>query len=162
MKAFWSLFFAFCLLLSGCTTMGERMKEPVTFYYVSDNYHNDMEEVIVPEIREASGHRDDLSYLLALYSLGPATENLVSPLPGNVTIIPIERTENAITLNLSGSSQNVTEADFTLASACIALTCMELTDVLRVTVVCGDRDITIQEDNLLLYSNIQRIQEETK
>lgn len=160
MKRFLSLILLFCLLLSGCTVLGETIKEPVTFYYVSDNYKHDMEQVIVPEIREASGHREDLPYLLALYSMGPATENLTSLLPANANIILTERTENAITLSLSGNSQNMTDANFSLTSACIALTCMELTDVQQVTVVCGERDVTIREDNLLLYSHMQKLQED--
>lgn len=150
------------LILSGCSVLGERIKEPVTFYYISDNYQNDMQQVIVPEIREASGHREDITYLLALYSMGPSNEDLMFPLPKNVSIIPIERTDKAITLNVSASSSELSEADFTLTSACIALTCMELTDVDRVTVVCGDRDITIQDENLLLYSNTQQLQEDIK
>ena len=150
------------LLLSGCGIIGERIKDPVTFYYIRADYQKDMGEVIVSEIREASGHRDDLPYLLALYSMGPSNEDLIFPLPKNVSIIPIERTDRAITLNVSTPSQELSEADFTLTSACIALTCMELTDVDQVTVVSGDRDITIQEENLLMYSHTQQLQEENK
>ena len=56
----------------------------------------------------------------------------------------------------------LTEADFTLAGACIAMSCMELMDVQEVSVVCGVRKISIKKDNLLLYSDMfQNSQEET-
>ena len=161
MKRIFCLTLVFCLFLSGCSVLGERIKEPVTFYYVRENYQKDMEQVIVSEVREASGHRDDLSYLPALYSMGPSKEGVTSPLPRNTQIIPIERNADSIVLSLSGNSLSMTEVDFTLASTCLALTCMELTDVQQITVECEDRKMTIREDNLLLYNdNTQKQQEE--
>ena len=152
-----------CLCLSGCSITGERIKEPVTFYYIRENYQKDMNQVIASELREAAGHRDDLPYLLALYSMGPSKEGFISPFPRNTRIIPVTRTENSIELSLSDGVLALSEADFTLASACIAMTCMELTDVQEVTVLCTDRRISIRRDNLLLYSDmLQNPQEETK
>ncbi len=151
------------LFLSGCSIVGERIKEPVTFYYVRKDYQKDMGNVIGSEVREASGHKGDLSYLLALYSIGPSTEELQSPLPRNTKIVQTERTDISITLSLSDGVLTMSDADFTLASTCIAMTCMELTSVQQVTLSCEDRSITIQENNLLLYSSTQKIQqEETK
>lgn len=152
-----------CLILSGCSVSGERIKEPVEFYYVNDGYQKDMDQPIASEMREASGHREDLSYLLALYSMGPSTKDLRSTLPRNTKIIPSERSDDSITLTLSESAQTMTDKDFTLASACLTMTCMELIDVQQVTVVCGDRNITIQADNLLLDHDLaEKSQEETK
>lgn len=152
-----------CLILSGCSFGGEWIKEPVTFYYVRENYQKDMEQVLASEIREAAGHRDDLSYLLALYSMGPSSDGLLSMLPKNTSIIPTERTNYSITLTLSENTQSMTDADFTLASACIAMTCMDLMDIQQVTVISGDRSITLREDNLMLNNSIvKKPQEETK
>lgn len=159
MKRLIGIILAFCLILSGCSLTGERIKEPVTFYYVCDHYEKDMEQIIASETREASGHRDDLSYLLALYSLGPSKEDLKSSIPRNTIIIPTARTEESIELTLSESAQVLTDAEFTLSSACIALTCMGLIDVQQVTVICGDRNITIQ-DNLLLGNTPNMNQQE--
>ena len=163
MKRMICLILVSCLFLSGCGAFGEWIKEPVTFYYIREDYQKNMEQVIVSEVREASGHRDDLSYLLALYSMGPAEEELTSPLPGNTRIMPIERTADTIVLSLSENVERISDVDFTLASACLALTCMDLTNATQITVACGERKITVREDNLLQISNsILTQQEETK
>ena len=163
MKRFMIVLLTVCLILSGCSFGGEWIKEPVTFYYVRENYQKDMEQVLSSEVREAAGHRDDLSYLLALYSMGPSNDGLLSLLPKNTSIIPTERTNYSIALTLSENTQNMTDADFTLASACIAMTCMDLMEIQQVTVISGDRSITIREDNLMLNNSIvKKPQEETK
>jgi hypothetical protein len=66
-------------------------------------------------------------------------------------------------ISLSDGVHTLSEAEFTLASACLAMTCMELTNVDQVTVTCLDRKVSIGKDNLLLYSDmLQNPQEETK
>ena len=163
MKRFACLILTFCLLFTGCSVSGDRIKEPVLFYYVFEDYEKDMEQVIVSEVREAAGHRNDISYLLALYSMGPSNEDLKSPLPRNTRIALLEHNADNMVLSLSDAVLNITEAEFTLACACISMTCMELTDVQQITVTCGDRTITMQRDHLLLNDNMVQIpQEETK
>ncbi len=139
------------LLLTGCSLTGERIKEPVAFYYVREGYEKEMDPVIGSEIREASGHSRDLPYLLALYSMGPSQEDLKAVLPRNTRILLTEQTEEDLVLTLSEEALRVTEADFTLAGTCLAMTCMELTDTPQVTVVCEERTVTIRKDNLLLH-----------
>lgn len=161
MKRLYCLVLICCLILSGCSNTGEHIKEPVTFYYVQKNYRKDMDSVIASEVREASGHKDDLPYLLALYSMGPSDEELKSPLPRNIKIEPQEITEEGLELHLSENVLTLSDADFTLASACLSLTCIELTGVHQVTVVCGDRTITLQKETLMLHSNMPNHQEDT-
>lgn len=151
------------LLLSGCGIIGERIKDPVTFYYIRADYQKDMGEVIVSEIREASGHKDDLPYLLALYSMGPASDDLQAPFPANIRILPTEHTDAGIVLSLSDTLENMTDAEYTLGSACLALTCMELTNASQITVVSGGRSITINRDNIVTFeTGHQKQVEETK
>ena len=163
MKRFVCLILLFSMLLSGCHVLQGRIKEPVTFYYVSQNYQENMGQVIVSEVREAAGHRYDLPYLLALYSMGPTSEGLVSPFPKNTKMTLNTCADNSMELSLSDSALILTDAEFTLAGACIAKTCMELTDVEQVTIICGDRKITIRNNNLLLSSDVlSNLQEETE
>ena len=163
MKHIGCLILVCCLIFSGCSAGGDRIKEPVTFYYVSEDYQKDMTQVVASETREASGHRNDLSYLLALYSMGPAKEGLKSLLPRNTNIRIENHTEENLELYLSESALTIPDADFALASACISLTCMELADVHQVTVNCGERSLTIQSDQLLMNHHIeQKVQEDTE
>lgn len=150
MKRLFCILLSLCFLLSGCSFWGERIKDPVVFYYIRDDFQKDMESVISSETREAAGHRNDLPYLLALYSMGPSTEGFLSPIPNGTKISPTEHTPDGIVLTLTDEAANMTDAEYTLASACIAMTCMELTDATKITVSCGERSITITENNLLL------------
>ena len=150
MKRMICMLVLFSLLVSGCGILGSRIKDPVTFYYIREDYQKDMGPVIAAEDRETSGRERDLPYLLALYSMGPSTEGLRSPFPRSTRITLTEHTEAGIVLNLSEPHQAVSDAEFTLAAACLAMTCTELSDTTRVTVVCGDRTVTIEPENLLL------------
>ena len=149
------------LLLSGCGIVGERVKDPVTFYYIREGYQRDMGAVITTEIREASGHTDDLPYLLALYSMGPSQEGLLFPFPASTRITPTEHTEAGLVLSLSENLDKMTDAEYTLASACLALTCMELTDATQITVISGSRRVSINSDNLMMFEtgHIRQLEE---
>ena len=152
MKRLICLILLFSFLLCGCSSMGERIKEPVTFYYIQENYQKEMGNVIAPEVREAAGHRYDLPYLLALYSMGPSGNGLVSPFPVNTRILPVEHSEDGLVLSVLDEIQDMTDAQYTLASSCLAMTCLEMIDVEQITVICGDRSVTIKADTLLIGS----------
>lgn len=150
-------------LLSGCGLLAERIKDPVTFYYIRKNYQKDMGSVIASELREASGHRDDLSYLLALYSMGPSSEELTSLFPVNSRIFPTEHTKEGIVLSLSEIPDSMTDAEYSLVSACLALTFMELTEAPQITVISEGRSVTINNENIMLYeTSHQRQLEDVK
>lgn len=150
------------LLLSGCGLMENGIKDPVTFYYINKDYQKNMDSVIDSEIREASGHRDDLPYLLALYSMGPSSEELISPFPVSTRIIPTEHTEAGIVLSLSEIPDSMTDAEYTLASTCLALTCMELIDASQITVISEGRSVSINTENIILSETIHKNQPEVE
>lgn len=103
MKRFFCLFLCLCLFLPGCS--GELMKNPVTFYYPRREYQYGAEDgVISGEQREASGHADDLHYLLSLYLIGPSSDELVSPLPWGTRLLGVNRQDGTITLELTDTS----------------------------------------------------------
>ena len=150
------------LFLSGCGILGERIKEPVTFYYVTVDYQKNMDSVIGSEVREASGHRYDLPYLLALYSMGPSDEDLKAALPSNTRITPTEHTEAGIVLSISGQLDTMTDAEFTLASTCLAMTFMEITDTTQVTVISEGRRVTINTENVMTFETGHQRQPEVE
>lgn len=156
MKRMISIIILFGLFLSGCSFMGERMKDPVVFYYVRKDYPKEMGSVFGSEIREAAGHKNELSYLLALYTMGPSSDELRSPLPHGMKIIPITRNKEELVLSLSDSAQNLNDAQLTLACACIARTCMGITDIPTITVIYGEKSVSLNANNLLLFDSSQK------
>lgn len=141
-------------LLLGCTPSGERLKEPVTFYYVRSDYQFFREDgVIVSEEREASGHKNDLSYLLTLYLMGPTTEDFRTPLPKNTRVQSINQTSDAITIQITVPTNSLSDSDFSLGCACISLTCFDLLAVDEVTVVCGERSTTMNPETITYFDN---------
>ena len=55
-------------------------------------------------------------------------------------------------LSVLDEIQDMTDAQYTLASSCLAMTCLEMIDVEQITVICGDRSVTIKADTLLIDS----------
>lgn len=138
-------------LLPGCA---ERVKEPVTFYYLRTSTGRDLGPEIVGEVREGSGHRDNLRYLLSFYLMGPADKELSSPLPRGTTLYQLEQTESSVTISISDTTQTLSDSRFSLACACLSLTCMELLPVKEITVISGSRNTTIRRDNLILKDTV--------
>lgn len=153
MKRMIALLLVLSLFFSGCGIFTDRIQVPVTFYYVRSNYQSDMGDVIASEEREASGHVGDLRYLMALYLMGPTDEDLISPIPPGTRIFSAEHTPDSVNLEMTDTSQALTDAEFTLACACLTLTCLSITDVQEVNITSGTRSVTMTKDSLNLYDN---------
>lgn len=157
MRRVLALLLAACLLLAGCTESG--MVQPVTFYYVCADYlYDGTGGVIGSEQREAYGHRDDLPYLLALYLIGPSEEGL-APLEG-IQILSIQQTPSTVVLNLADTGEILTDVEYSLACACLTLTCLDLTTAETVCVNSGSRSVTMGAEDLILADNTQTTQTE--
>lgn len=153
MKRMMALVLILSLFLSGCGIFAEHISEPVTFYYIRSDYRNDMGEVIAGEEREASGHMGDLRYLMALYLMGPTDEEMVSPIPPGTRITSAEISAGGVHLKLSDTAQTLTDSEFTLACACLTMTCLSITQLNEVTITSGSRTLTMTRDSLELYDN---------
>ena len=165
MKRFTAMLVLICMLLSGCSLFGERILEPVTFYYLEADYQYGREgSVFVSEQREASGHRNDLSYLMALYLMGPSDEAHVSPLPRGTRIFRLENTGKTVSMELSQHARSLTDAQFSVACACLSMTCLELTTADQVSISDGERTVNIGRENLTLHDDSKAIstKEETQ
>ena len=103
-----------------------------------------------------------MSYLLALYLIGPTDESLYAPLPRGVRFLKADQQDDTVTLELTDTTQSMTEAEFTLACACLTMTCLSITDAQSVTILSGSRTVTMSRDNLTLYDNSTEATEETK
>ena len=134
-------------LLSGCN---QKPKEPVVFYYRKEAYQEKMDSPIAGEEREVTGYRDNLKYLLSFYLMGPVSSGLVSPLPRGTTLYTITQEGAELTIEISNTAALLSDSEFSLACACLSLTCMGLTGAENVTIVSGSRSLTLSRDNLLL------------
>ena len=145
-----SLILALCIFMTGCSFLGNRINTSTTFYYLCDRYQKDLCCVIVSEERETSGHEGDLSYLLALYLMGPTVDEHIMPLPAG-TRISAQKNGGKILLKLTNPLTTLSDVDFTLACACLTMTCLEITDADDVTIRFEDRERTMNRDQLTLY-----------
>ncbi len=157
MKRITALLLIAVLLLSGCGWMGERFREPVTFYYLKKDISAVApgEDIFAGELREASGHRQDLSYLMALYLIGPSGEELRTPIPRGTRISSARYEDQTVYLNMSDTSKTMTDIEFSLACTCLSLTCLELTDAQSVTITSGERSVTMGRNTILLKDEIK-------
>lgn len=163
MKRIILFFLLLSLCLSGCSSLGERIKEPVTFYYPRSEYsYFSPDGVIVSEEREASGHKDDLNYLLALYLMGPTTEGLVSSFPPTTKIFSLSATKKEITIQITNYDSTMSDVNFSLACACVSMTCFELSDCELVTVKSGNRSVSIARNSTTLSDSGANLMEENQ
>lgn len=143
-------FFLLCvLLLTGCGLSQEGSR----FYYPRAEYlFDDPEPVIAREFRDTAGHSQDLRYLLSQYLMGPLDQKLVSPLPQGTRMTALESVGSAVTITVSEEAESLTDAEFSLAAACLGLTVMDaLGSDGQITLICGERSITVTRESLLLY-----------
>ena len=129
----------------------------VSFYYCrepSDYRYFEEEGVIRAESRDLAGHRNDLRYMVSLYLAGPMEEGLVSPFTNTTMLISSEITNNQVYIELSGHNKNLTDSEFSLACACLTLTCMDYTPCESVTIISGDRSLTMDADSILIFDTL--------
>lgn len=139
------------LLFAGCAM---ELESGVTFYYPRKSYiYNAADGVIASETREASGHLTDMQYLLTLYLQGPMDADLEEAFPTDTTLLSVKLEDTQLLVELSDTTEAMTDARFSLACTCLTLTCRDAFGVQSVTVVSGERSITLDEDMLLLYED---------
>lgn len=151
MKRMMALLMLVCTLLTACGVQNTKNQNSLTFYYLEKEYsYNGNSSVIASEIRDASGHRRDLSYLMALYLMGPTEEEHTMPLPAGTRIYGSELDNGSIMLQLSDAANSLSDSEFTLACACLSLTCFDFSDAGSVCVQVGERSTTLSRDSLTL------------
>lgn len=153
MKRLTALLLLAAMLLCGCS----RISKPVNFYYVSKVYQNSLTDIIVSEERDASGHDGDLSYLLTLYLMGPADDTLQCLLPPGISIHTTQNQDGSLDIVIADTSRTLSDSDFSLACACLTLTCLEMTDATEINITSGSRSVTMDRNNLMLIDSMIEI-----
>lgn len=152
----------FCFLLSllslfcfwGCDSSDP---DTVLFYYSRNPevyQYFEEDSVIRAEQRDLTGHRNDLRYMLGLYLAGPLEENLTTPFTKSTRLISVEQKEKTVFIELSDHASTMTDSEFSLACACLTLTCLHFTQCDAVSIISGDRNITMNGDIILLYDSM--------
>lgn len=146
---------ALLLSLAGCAEPGP--VQPGQFYYLRATPQFSGEEaMIVPETRELLGMQDDLDKILQAYLQGPLSDTMQSPFPRDTTIVEWKMIHSSLHLNFSKQLAQLSGVDLSLACACVAKTCMELTDAQTVRIradgalLNGSTYIVMHKSNLLL------------
>ena len=156
MRRFLCAFLVSTLLFTMCSCgFSDSIKDKGTFYYRRTEFlYGKDGSVMDSETKDITGHANDLSYLVALYMLGPTEDTLVSPFPKNVKLLSAQIEDQSILIQFTSLDRYMSDSDFTLACACLTLTCLGLTDATEVTIASGDRSITMTQDMLLLTDSI--------
>ena len=135
MKRFLCLMLAMLVLsgLFGChySDSGDIL-EPVEYFYPRKSasfIYGSVDGVFSAEIREASGHRDDLHYLISMYLRGPQDSNLRSPFPANCKLEEIRIEDDTLHIRFSKEFSTLENMDLILACAALTKTCLSMTDL---------------------------------
>ena len=152
-----------CILLSllllplwGCSS-GENNEVPFYYCRSPESYqYFEEDSVIHSEARELLGHRQDLRYMVGLYLAGPLDEELISPFPKSIRLLSIEKEEDSLQIELSALDKSLSDSEFTLACACLTLTCLDFTQCTEVTITSGTRTVTMDSDTILLFDSLHQ------
>lgn len=146
---------AVCLLLfTGCSFLSEDQTDTFTLYYIRSEYmYHSSDSVIVGEPRTIAPQMK-IDQLLYLYLAGPVDDSLISPIPKGTELIEIQEYSGLLEITFSDTEKTMTDAQFSLACVCLGKTLMEDPGIIRVTVVSGDRNMTIDRNNYLLTDEV--------
>lgn len=140
------------LLFTGCSGKDTGLRFS---YRQRELAYGSAQGVIGWETREAPGKEEDIQYLLTLYLEGPLDDSLVSPFPKGTALESVTFSDQTIYVTLSEVYAGLDGMEHTVASACLARTCFDLTNVQTVVIKCnsrefGNKSITLTRDSLVL------------
>ena len=149
------LLFVALFCCAGCQQYSKEESGLRFYYCVSDLSYKCESAVISYEVK--SGFSDeDLDQIMSHYLTGPMATDLRSPFPEGLSIISTECNRDSIYVTVSSELCLLTDIELTLACACLALTCFELTPAERIIItpeeglLDGQRSITMDKNTLLL------------
>ena len=103
--------------------------EPVEFFYprkTATYVYGAADGVITSESREASGHVNDLNYLLAMYLRGPQDTGLRNPFPTGCKLEEVYAEGSTLYIRFSKEFATLENAELTLACASLSKTCFSI------------------------------------
>lgn len=141
--------------LAACGADGP--EDPGNFYYLrTEAQYEGTDGIIAPEERELNGLRGDIGPLLEAYLQGPTDKDLESPFPRDTVLLDWQMIRGNLHLNLNDTFAQLSGIDLSLACACLARTCLELTDATTIRIrangamLNGSTYVILSNDNLFL------------
>lgn len=147
-----------CLMLLILGSCGASEEEILFYYTRADFAYGVRDGVIDSEKREAHGREADLEYLLTMYLEGPLSQTLTSPFPAGTALVGFTYSDATMYVTLNEAFAQLEGMDHTIASACLAYTCFQLTAAEKVVIKCnsedyGNRSITLSRDAMILFDD---------
>ena len=130
--------------------------DTVRFYYARKSYgFGEKSGTIGYEDRNVGRRSKDVTYLLALYLEGPLSPDLKIPFPGNNIdqVQTMELEDGVATITLADLGVGMTDSQFCLSCAALSKTCIQLTDAVTVKISSGERSVTMDLHNILLFDD---------
>ncbi len=133
---------------TACGKNDKQIVAPVNFYFpLANTAYGTQSGVIGVEQFDSKDHETDYSYLLRRYFEGPQSETLNTFLPKGTELISFYDFDGKVQIILSSQISQLSEADLTVACACITRTVMELTDADSVQISANDNSLGDIEAN---------------
>lgn len=146
MKRFICLTMLLFLFLCGCAD-----NDRVIFYYCPVDYlASRTGSAIAAESRNATGYTENPQFLISLYLTGPLDQELTSAFPAGTKLQSLIINDRQLTVQLHDLPQTISDVEFSLACACMTMTCMGFSDVDSVTILCVNRSVTMDQSILTL------------
>lgn len=148
----------FCLTACQYNDSGDIL-EPVEFFYPrnsADYVYGSADGLIAAEVREASGHVDDLNYLIAMYLQGPQDDGLRSPFPAGCRLEKVHTEDNTLYIRLSSELTTLENTDLTLACASLAKTFLTMTsfDYISIDAASDEKSIhVILDEDAIVFAD---------
>ena len=124
------------------------------FYYQRASYvYGQPDGVIAGEKRDITGNQHNLPFLINLYLVGPLNDEYTVPFNGMVKLLKLEQTDGILSLTFTDSSSFLSDLQFTISCASLAMTCVELCEADCITIQSGERTLSLTRDVLTLYDS---------
>lgn len=154
----------FCIILvitimtcTACQIESEKPLSTITVYYkASELTFGSAEGVITPYALDATGHKDDIEYLLNAYFSKIPSGNCADTFPAGTRVVSISLDALTAKVVLCDEFAKIGDLDLTIACACLTQTVISLTGCQEVIISAetaqldGNNFITLSRDSYLL------------
>lgn len=153
-KAFAALLAAALLLTANSCSFSGKSETHGAFYYCRKVYrYHQHDGVIASEARNITDMANDLPRLLALFFLGPQSEELEAPFPASVKLVEAVRKGDLVQITLAGAEDALDSYPYVLGCACLAMTALELSGCNSVEILCGESSLAFSPEDLLRWDD---------